>query len=166
MVQSKSVLSVSTEMKVGNSGYENISIEFFGTSVHEYFDHLSWHLVDRKFTEKMSSDVMTESEEECTGNSNCYVQLQLPTGLHDNAVTDFCNQLDKYWNQKNFFMINFINELFEAWFWTLTHTDFWTQTSKNRSVAPPCVWTQNFKCIENDIGSLSCSKLSFFDVLI
>ena len=114
MVQSKSVLSVSTEMKVGNSGYENINIEFFGTSVHEYFDHLSWHLVDRKFTEKTSPDVMTGSEEECAGSSNCYVQLQLPTGLHVDAVTDFCNQLDKYWNQKNFFMINFINELFEA----------------------------------------------------
>ena len=61
MVQSKSVLSVSTEMKVGESGYENISIEFFGTSVHEYFDHLSWHLVDRKFAEKISPDVMTGS---------------------------------------------------------------------------------------------------------
>ena len=107
MVQSKSVLSVSTEIKVGNSGYENISIEFFGTSVHEYFDHLIWHLADRKFTEKISPDVIT-------GSSNCYVQLQLPTGLQVDAVTDFCNQLDKYWNQKNFFMINFINELFEA----------------------------------------------------
>ena len=33
---------------------------------------------------------------------------------------------------------------------------------KNGCVAPPCVWTQNFKCIENDIGSLSCSKIVIF----
>ena len=55
MVQSKTVLSVSTELKVGNSGFENISIEFFGANVNEYFDHLIWHLADRKFNDKSGS---------------------------------------------------------------------------------------------------------------
>ena len=111
MVQSKTVLSVSTELKVGNSGFENISIEFFGANVNEYFDHLIWHLADRKFNDKTGSKSGTGSD---VGSSNCYVQLQLPTGLQDDDVSGFCRRLDKYWNQKNFFMINFINELFEA----------------------------------------------------
>ena len=114
MVQSKSVLSVSTLMKIGNSGYENISIEFFGENVNEYFNHLTWHLADRKFTEKTESRTDIVTGEEDVRGSNCYVQLQLPTGLQKENVTDFCNKLDKYWNQKNFFMINFINQLFEA----------------------------------------------------
>ena len=111
IVKSKSVLSVSTVMKVGNSGHENISIEFFGDNVNEYFDHLIWHLTDRKFTEKTGCESDTGSGSE---TSNCYVQLQLPTGLQADAVTDFCRKLDEYWNQNNFFMINFINQLFEA----------------------------------------------------
>ena len=110
MVQSKSVLTVSTEMRIGNYGYENINIEFFGENVNEYFDHLIWHLTDRKFTEKIGKKSETGTESE---TSNCYVQLQLPTGLQANAVADFCGKLDEYWTN-NCFMINFINQLFEA----------------------------------------------------
>ena len=114
MVQSKSVLSVSTEMKVGNSGYENISIDLFGANVNEYFDHLIWHLADRKFSEKTRMKSEIRSEVEGAGSSYCYVVLQLPTGLPADELADFCRKLDKYWDQKNNFMINFINLFSEA----------------------------------------------------
>ena len=114
MVQSKSVLSVSTEMKVGNSGYENICIDLFGANVNEYFDHLIWHLADRKFSEKTGMKSGIGSEEEGVGCPNCYVELLLPTGLPADEVADFCRELDKYWDQKNSFMINCINLFSEA----------------------------------------------------
>ena len=104
MIQSESVLSVACEMKVGDSGDENLSIDIFGTNVDEYFSHLIWHLTDRKFEQRIAS----------TGSSNFYVQLQLPTALQSSALDEFCRKLDKYWNQNNFFMINFINELFNV----------------------------------------------------
>ena len=104
IIQSESVLSVACEMKIGDSGHENLSIDIFGGNVKEYFSHLIWHLTDRKFDQRISS----------TGSSNFYVQLQLPTALQADALDEFCGKLDEYWNQKNFFMINFINELFNV----------------------------------------------------
>ena len=106
VIQSETVMSVACELQVGNSGHENINIDIFGTNVNEYFSHLIWHLADRKFNERKST----------TGSSNCYVQLQLPTGLNADDLSDFCRKLDKYWNQKKFFMINFINRLFKPEF--------------------------------------------------